>query len=103
MSECSDRNDGAPLVGADTVAFTDDALASGRTLSAVDASSRRDPAEALHRLGRYVVIERLGAGGMGGVYAAYDPELDRTAAIKLLDRDTGDAQTQARLVREAQA
>ena len=31
-------------------------------------------------LGRYLVLERLGAGAMGVVYAAYDPELDRKVA-----------------------
>jgi eukaryotic-like serine/threonine-protein kinase len=36
------------------------------------------------RFGRYVVIERLGVGGMGVVYAAHDPDLDRRAAIKIL-------------------
>lgn len=35
-------------------------------------------------LGRYVVVERIGAGGMGVVYGAYDPELDRKVALKLL-------------------
>jgi len=57
-------------------------------------------------LGRYIVTERLGAGGMGVVYAAYDPELDRKLAIKLLREDTGSGgatDRRARLVREAQA
>jgi eukaryotic-like serine/threonine-protein kinase len=35
-------------------------------------------------IGRYVVLDRLGAGGMGVVYAAYDPELDRKIAVKVL-------------------
>jgi formylglycine-generating enzyme required for sulfatase activity len=57
-------------------------------------------------VGRYLVLERLGAGGMGVVYAAYDPELDRKVAIKLLRPSEGrgdPAKRQARLVREAKA
>jgi serine/threonine protein kinase len=50
------------------------------------------------------VLERLGAGAMGVVYAAYDPELDRKVAIKVLrSRDLANSRRRARLQREAQA
>ncbi len=35
-------------------------------------------------IGRYLVLRKIGEGGMGSVYLAYDPELDRRIAIKLL-------------------
>ncbi len=56
-------------------------------------------------IGRYVIIGKLGTGGMGVVHAAYDPELDRKLAIKLLHplASEGRPRVQARLLREAQA
>jgi hypothetical protein len=58
------------------------------------------------RIGRYVVLERLGEGAMGVVYAARDPELDRKVALKLLRGDFDPAEgglSRDRIRREAQA
>jgi tetratricopeptide (TPR) repeat protein len=56
------------------------------------------------RLSRYVLLQRIGAGGLGVVYAAYDPELHRKVAIKVV-RQRGPVVpgAQDRLLREAQA
>ena len=54
-------------------------------------------------VGRYVILHRAGIGGMGVVYAAYDPELDRKIAIKLVHPKRGGTPARARLLREAQA
>jgi hypothetical protein len=55
------------------------------------------------KVGRYTLLKVLGAGGSGRVYAAYDPELDRKVALKILRDPLGDESERARLLREAQA
>jgi serine/threonine protein kinase len=58
-------------------------------------------------IGRYVVLGLVGRGGMGEVYAAYDPELDRKVAVKLLRVKAGNGvsltEGRQRTLREAQA
>jgi len=58
-------------------------------------------------IGRYVVRGWIAQGAMGEVYSAYDPDLDRNLAIKLVrveqGHSVGDVDAKARLLREAQA
>lgn len=118
--------------GLDATAPTRPTLPRGRTvpLAPADSSARMDetalanhlaassntphhllgaPEGPLRRgmnVGRYIVLDLLGAGGMGAVYAAYDPHLDRRVAVKVLRYDaeaSASDESRARLLREAQA
>src|SRR3989442_6783753 len=54
------------------------------------------------RLGPYEILAPIGAGGMGEVYRARDPKLNRRIAIKILPETTAtDAERRARFEREA--
>ena len=56
------------------------------------------------QLGPYQIVSQLGAGGMGVVYQARDPRLDRSVAIKLLPPDlTRDEIAKQRFLQEAKA
>src|SRR5262249_44093694 len=92
------------------VAAIADALpdrAGPRTLAEADtepSNARSEWLEAGAAIGRYRVIEPIGAGGMGILYSAHDPELDRRIALKLLRPDAVRAsEMRTRLLREAQA
>ncbi len=72
---------------------------------ATDGASPQTPTGAAERrsLGRYLVIDELGRGGMGLVLRAYDPKLQREVAIKVLRSGALDPTSEARMVHEARA
>ena len=55
------------------------------------------------RLGKYEIVASLGSGGMGEVYRALDPRLERQVAIKVIRPLSSNTEAQARLWREARA
>src|SRR5262245_45960750 len=73
-----------------------DAMAHTHTAGAAAQSPRGGKT-----LGRLRLERVLGSGGMGAVYAAFDPDLERRVAVKLLH--AADADARARLLREARA
>ena len=94
-----------PAVAAIAATLSPEQAALAPPLSASEASvsvAAVDPQQPTH-IGRYLVLRKLGQGGMGVVYSAYDPELDRKVAIKLLRPHHEGTAGQARMRREAQA
>ncbi|MBS1118829.1 MAG: serine/threonine protein kinase [Deltaproteobacteria bacterium] len=77
----------------------DDELAQTATAPATPSSRAAAPRTTF---GRYRLEAVLGEGGMGVVHAAFDPELERKIALKVL-RDAGSTDARARLLREARS
>ncbi|PRP99897.1 serine/threonine-protein kinase [Enhygromyxa salina] len=85
---------------------SDDSLGVTHTRDAsgpVAGAKSGGPEIAPDKIARFVVLEQIGLGGMGVVYAAWDPTLDRRVALKLVRADRGSADAHDRLQREAQA
>ena len=84
-------------------------LVAGLVRTLVSAEPDEQTARTLSRgtnLARYVVLDPIGRGGMGVVYSAYDPELDRKVALKLLRPDLSTSAAgpgRSQLLAEAQA
>src|SRR5262245_2956539 len=82
-------------------------MGSDLTPTVPDGDEPAQPAALGASIGRFVVLGSLGAGGMGLVVSAYDPQLDRRVAIKLLRAPGRDgeqaASRRAWLLGEAQA
>ena len=64
-------------------------------------ASRGEPAPSA--VGKYRLDRMIGSGGMGMVWAAFDPDLERAVAVKLLHADSSEPTLRSRLLREARA
>jgi eukaryotic-like serine/threonine-protein kinase len=67
------------------------------------ATGTSTPSAAPDRIGRFEIVDVLGAGAMGIVYRAQDPDLRRPVAIKVVKGAAASENARSRMMREAQA
>lgn len=74
-----------------------------RSLDGLPARSAAVTAGPGQLFGRYLLLDRIGRGGMGTVFAAYDPPLDRKVALKLIEAEPSEPSLKLSDLREPQA
>src|SRR6266542_3226623 len=89
-----------PILTISTAAGRYNPKAGGRVLMSSESRTTASPAIIV---GRYRVVTLIAHGGMGSLYLARDPALDRTIAIKLLQKGFDDEAARERFAREARA
>jgi tetratricopeptide (TPR) repeat protein/predicted Ser/Thr protein kinase len=95
-----EETDNAPLRGVAGVLATSDPDAQWTKAAVAERLLGLESGD--RRIGRFSVVRLVGAGGMGRVFLAYDEELDRRVAVKLLRAGYGQP-AEARFLREARA
>ena len=80
-----------------------DQTVSGTREATVDRTPRRASSLLPDLIGRFAVTKLIGRGGMGEVYLARDPIIDRMVAIKVIGSGLEDESGRHRLLREARA
>ncbi len=75
----------------------------GETNATTTRASTVAPRDSASYWGRYRLVQRVGEGGFGSVHRAWDPELEREVAIKILHKRVADSRLREGVLREGRA